>query len=118
MYISRLVTDSLKSLAEAPVGRCLILTGARQTGKTTLLQREFMPEYEYHSFDEVLTRQDLARRSASEWLARDRNYIFDEVHKAPGFMGTVKVILDRGKGRNRVILSGSAQIQLLSAFRG
>jgi len=117
MYIYRQIADPLKSLVKTPVGKCLILTGARQTGKTTLLQREFTPGYEYHSFDEVLTRQDLARRPAAEWLARDRSYIFDEVHKSPGFLGTVKVILDRGKESNRVILSGSAQIQLLSAVR-
>lgn len=117
MYIPRLLTPSLRSLAEATIGRGLIVTGARQTGKTTLLQREFVPPYEYHSFDEILSRENLARRPAAEWLRRGESFVFDEVQKAPDFLGTVKVLLDQGPETQRVILSGSAQIQLLSGVR-
>jgi predicted AAA+ superfamily ATPase len=117
MFIPRLLTAVLRSLAEAPIGRGLIVTGARQTGKTTLLQREFVPPYEYHSFDEVLTRESLARRPAADWMRHGADYVFDEVQKAPDFLGTVKSILDDGRSAQRAILSGSAQIQLLSAVR-
>lgn len=106
----------LASLSRSRIGHGLIVTGARQTGKTTLLQREFVPEYEYYSFDEALVRESLAKKPAAEWLARGESYIFDEVQKAPDFLGTVKVILDTGPPEQRVILSGSAQIQLLSSI--
>ncbi len=117
MYIPRLLASSLRSLAQATIGRGLIVTGARQTGKTTLLQKEFVPPYEYHSFDEILSRESLARRPAADWIRRGRNYVFDEVQKAPDFLGTVKVVLDEGPETQRVILSGSAQVQLLSGVR-
>ena len=117
MYIPRLLTSSLRSLSQATIGRGLIVTGARQSGKTTLLQREFVPPYEYHTFDEILSRENLARRPAADWIRRGRSYVFDEVQKAPDFLGTVKVLLDEGPETQRVILSGSAQIQLLSGVR-
>jgi predicted AAA+ superfamily ATPase len=117
MYIPRMLAPVLRSLAKAPIGRGLIVTGARQTGKTTLLQREFVPPYEYHSFDELLSRESLGRRPAAEWLRRGSSYVFDEVQKQPAFLGTVKALLDQGPPGQRVILSGSAQIQLLSGVR-
>ena len=117
MYVRRLATEPLCALSDSPVGRGLILTGARQTGKTTLLQREFVPPFEYHSFDEPLVREALSRRPAADWIARGQSYVFDEVQKAPPFLGTTKVILDRGGRGQRLILSGSAQIQLLAGVR-
>lgn len=117
MYVNRLMKPTLNELASSRVGRGLILTGARQTGKTTLLKREFVPPYEYHSFDEMLSREGLARRPSGDWLARGRSYVFDEIQKAPSFFDTVKVILDEGPVEQRIILSGSAQIRLLSGVR-
>ena len=117
VYIRRLLTPVLRSLSDSPLGRGLILTGARQTGKTTLLRREFVPPYEYHSFDELLTRETIMRRPAAEWARRGRQFVFDEVQKVPAFMGTVKALLDQPDAEVRVILSGSAQIQLLAGVR-
>jgi predicted AAA+ superfamily ATPase len=117
MYVRRLLTPALRSMSETPLGRGLILTGARQTGKTTLLRREFVPPYEYHSFDELLTRETIMRRPAAEWARRGRQFVFDEVQKAPAFMGTVKALLDPPDADVRVILTGSAQVQLLAGVR-
>lgn len=118
MFIPRRITDHLLDLSETRLGRCLVLTGARQTGKTTLMKREFVPRgYEYHSFDEPLGREALLRRSAADWLRRGRRYVFDEVQKAPPFLGTVKAMLDEGPSDLRIVLTGSAQIALLSGVR-
>ncbi len=116
-YLKRRLAPEVIRLSHAPVGRGLILTGARQTGKTTLLERELVPPFELYSFDEPMVREDLVRRPADAWIRRGRSYIFDEIQKAPEFLGTVKVLLDRGGPEQRVILSGSAQIQLLGGVR-
>ncbi len=117
MYINRLLSSPLHELASAPIGRGLILTGARQTGKTTMLRREFVPPYQYYTFDELLSRDALSRRPAAEWIRRAASCVFDEVQKAPTFFGTVKRILDDGPADQKIILSGSAQIQLLDGVR-
>ena len=114
-YLPRTLADTLRTLGDGPLGRGLILTGARQTGKTTLLDREFVPPFEILSFDEPLVREQLITTPAASWIRRGGSYIFDEIQKAPEFLGTVKVILDRGNPEQRVILSGSAQIQLLGS---
>ncbi len=116
MFIDRHLSSTLTELTKSKVGRGVILTGARQTGKTTLLKHQFTPGYDYYSFDEAFSRQQLMGTRAADWIGRGRNLIFDEVQKAPDFLGTVKTILD-DEARIRVILSGSAQISLLSGVR-
>ena len=115
MFIERQIGRELDRLEKSPLGRCMILTGARQTGKTTLLRKRYGGDFAYYSFDEVIGRQELSRQPAAAWLALGRKYIFDEVQKAPDFLHTVKAILDQGGDDLRVLLSGSAQIQLLSS---
>ncbi len=117
MYISRHSGPLLEKLVQSPLGQCLILTGARQTGKTTLLQKRFGGDYTYVSFDEPLTRESLAGRGAAEWLRQGQRFLFDEVQKVPDFLGTVKAMVDRGEEGTSIILSGSAQIQLLTKVR-
>ncbi len=117
MYRRRILTPSLHALAATTLGRGMILTGARQTGKTTLLRREFAPENDYHSCGGPPPRAPSRRAPAAAWARRGRHLIFDEVQKAPQFMGTVKALLDQPDGMLRVILSGSAQIQLLASVR-
>ena len=52
-YIERAITPILKKRVSE--SKCLLLTGARQVGKSTILQHVF-PEYNRTSFDDRLTR--------------------------------------------------------------
>ena len=52
-YISRAITDVLKSRVSS--SKCLLLTGARQVGKSTVVKHEF-PEFHRADFDDRLTR--------------------------------------------------------------
>jgi predicted AAA+ superfamily ATPase len=115
--IFRLAVAPLSQLLSSPACRCLVVTGARQTGKTTMVRDQLAPDFEYHTFDEVLERRILAETPASQWLARGRSLVFDEVQKEPAFMGTVKAIADRAPADLRVVLTGSAQLALLGSVR-
>ena len=116
MFIERAITPYLRHLLGLDVARCLLLTGARQTGKTTLLRREF-PSFAYYSLDEPLEREAILRRPSRWWLAQGSRFIFDEVQKAPDFFGTIKAMIDNGPPELRIILSGSAQIRLMTRIR-
>ena len=62
MWITRIIEDRLRRLAAAfPV---LILTGARQTGKTALLKRLF-PDHHYVSLDLQLLAEQAEEAPAS-----------------------------------------------------
>ena len=73
--------DRLRRLAAAfPV---LILTGARQTGKTALLKRLF-PDHNYVSLDLQLLAEQAEEAPASFLQDHPAPVVIDEVQYAPG----------------------------------
>lgn len=97
-------------MSTSPLGRLLLLTGARQTGKTTLL-RNLFADFAYISFDDPFVRSQFALLSAEEFFSRFPCAILDEVQKMPSMFDTVKAAHD-AHPECRYVLSGSSQILL------
>lgn len=97
-----------------------VLSGARQTGKTTLVRRLLHDhggaEPAYFSLDDPDERLRLAADPVRRLDYGARLVVLDEVQKAPALMDAVKVLADRGGGR-RFLLLGSSHILLLSQVR-
>ena len=55
---NRNLFQRLQKKASSPFGRITVLTGARQTGKTTLIRKAF-PDYSYITLDDPITRPDM-----------------------------------------------------------
>jgi uncharacterized protein len=111
MYIKRRLSNNLKKIVDNfPVA---VLTGARQVGKSTLLQHAF-PDYAYLSLDDFALQQKALRDPTSLWIAQDR-IILDEVQKFPALLEAVKLTVDRSPGKYRFILSGSANLLLMQS---
>jgi predicted AAA+ superfamily ATPase len=97
-----------------------VLTGARQTGKTTLV-RDLLPASEggpplYHSLDDPDERLRLGADPVRRLDQGTRLVVLDEVQKLPVLLDAVKVLADRGAG-HRFLLLGSAQVLLLRQVR-
>ncbi|MEW6684324.1 MAG: ATP-binding protein [Nitrospirota bacterium] len=96
-----------------------VLTGARQTGKTTLV-RDLLPTHGlaplYLSLDDPDERLRLAGDPVRRLDHGSRLVIVDEVQKQPGLMDAVKLLADRKHG-HRFLLLGSSQILLLRQIR-
>jgi predicted AAA+ superfamily ATPase len=108
-YINRRLSNNLNKITEHfPVA---VLTGARQVGKSTLLQNAFA-DYAYLSLDDFTLQEKAIRDPASLWIGRDR-VILDEVQKFPSLLSAVKLTVDQSDRRNRFILSGSANLMLM-----
>ena len=90
---NRNLSQRLQKKASSPFGRITVLTGARQTGKTTLIRKAF-PDYSYITLDDPITRPDYASLSASQWHERYPVVILDEVQKLPALVDSVKAIFD------------------------
>ncbi len=111
MYIKRLIEKTIINTLKAfPV---LILTGARQSGKTTLLKHLFSDTFNYISLDELDIRS-LAINDPREFLARFKApLIIDEIQNAPQLLHYIKAVVDRERVNGRFIITGSQQFPLM-----
>ena len=109
-YKQRWLADRMREAVEfSPV---TVLSGARQTGKSTLLRNESpFREWHYVSFDD-LDILALVSKRPDEILNISKNIIIDEAQRSPDFMHAVKRAVDRDRSR-RIILSGSANMLLM-----
>ena len=91
MYITRHI-ETVLNKAEKQT-KVILLTGARQVGKTTAI-REVFPEYEYITLDDE-NELKLAREDRSLFF-RDRNFpfIIDEVQYAKDLFPVIKKVVD------------------------
>lgn len=91
----------------------VVLTGARQTGKTSTL-RHLFPGYEFVSLD-LPTEAEQAEREPELFLERHpAPLILDEVQYAPGLFRYLKAAVDRDRTRNgQYLLTGSQKFVLM-----
>ena len=101
-----------KAVAQSPV---VVLTGARQTGKTTLVQS--MPAlagHRYLSLDDFESKAQ-ADHDPKSMLRDSPRMILDEVQRSPELLSAVKLAVDADRPRipGRFILTGSANLLLM-----
>jgi len=92
----------------------VVLTGARQVGKTTLLLHD--PAFEgrrYVNLDEFPQRE-AARRDPDALLEGPAPVTVDEVQRVPELLEAIKLAVDRDRAPGRFLLSGSANLELLA----
>lgn len=102
-------------LPEASKKRIVVLTGARQTGKTTLV-RNIYPDLAYINLDAPENREILSRVSSALWSESVGNALIDEAQKLPDIFEKVKFAFDEGD-IHFSLLTGSSQILLLKKIR-
>ena len=110
-WIQREISDELRQIARShPV---LVLTGPRQVGKTSLLERLF-PEHRYVSLD-VASNAEMAETRPAEFLNRyPPPLLIDEVQYAPAFFRDIKTVVDARRGEKGLfILTGSQNFLLM-----
>ena len=95
--------------------RLVILTGARQTGKTTLA-RKIYPQLNYINLDAPENRDAMREISTFRWAQTVGEAIIDEAQKEPTVFEKVKYSYDAGS-IGFCILLGSSQIILLRKIR-
>jgi predicted AAA+ superfamily ATPase len=111
MWISRAIESRLQRSAKTrPV---IVLTGARQTGKTATLLHLF-PDYSLVSLD-LPTEAEQADKEPKRFLERHPPpVIIDEVLYAPELFRHLKVVVDANRGRNgQFLLTGSQKFTLM-----
>jgi len=111
--VERQIKNSLKHYLEKfPV---VLLTGPRQSGKSTLLKHSF-PDYDYVSLEEPDIRL-LAETDPRGFLANyPRETIIDEAQYVPQLFSYIQSITDKENSVGRFILSGSQNFLLMQSI--
>lgn len=111
MYIPRSITSRLKKLLKSfPV---VVVVGARQVGKSTLLQNEFGDRFDYVVFDPVLDLEN-ARQDPELFLDNHQApLILDEIQYVPELIPAIKRRVDKTKKPGQYLITGSQQWEVL-----
>lgn len=96
--------------------RIVVLTGARQVGKTTLARALYGSDLRYLNLDSPGERERLRAVPAEAWGRVVGPAVLDEVQKAPGLLDKIKWAYDEGDLAFSVLL-GSSRILLLEQVR-
>ena len=109
--LPRLVSRSLRDRLR--VMPAVVVTGARQTGKNTLVQG-LAPAAgrRYLSLDD-LDILDAAHRDPEALVGGEEPVTLDEVQRAPDLLHAVKRAIDRRRRPGRFVLTGSANLLLM-----
>ncbi|NCD34510.1 MAG: ATP-binding protein [Spartobacteria bacterium] len=113
MYKERSLSKKLLRLAEYfPV---VVICGARQVGKSTLLKHLF-PDYDMVVFDPVLDVGQ-ARDEPDLFLANHGSkLVLDEIQYAPELVAAIKRQVDTDRRPGRFILTGSQQWSVMKSM--
>ncbi len=111
IFYPRWLTASLQqAVQDHPV---VVLTGARQVGKSTLLlNAEPFKSWRFLSLDDFDTLRQASQEPQALWAGTEQ-VVLDEVQRAPDLLLAVKQAVDRHPGRYRFVLSGSANLLLM-----
>lgn len=116
MLERRIASEVVALLERSPA---VVLTGPRQSGKTTLaLAVAARREATYLDLESEADRARLAEPQLYFADHADELVILDEIHRAPGIFEALRGTIDQGrregKGAGRFLLLGSAAIDLLA----
>ncbi|NRA73269.1 MAG: ATP-binding protein [Rickettsiales bacterium] len=87
--------------------KIVLLSGARQTGKTTLVKSLFK-NYSYFSYD---LEEDRAMIRSKQWRRDSECVIFDELHKMSEWKRWIKGIYDTEGLKPKIVITGSVNVE-------
>lgn len=101
-YLKEFITKDLDK-------KIVLLSGPRQSGKTTLAKSLDFPKVDYLNFDEAEQRLKILGKN---WSRKADLVIFDELHKMQKWKSWVKGIYDTQGPRPRLLVTGSSRLDV------
>lgn len=109
-YIKRNCESVIKK--QEKIFKAILITGARQVGKTTML-KNIKPDINYVTLDDMLLKQ-LAVEDAGLFLkSNPAPVIIDEIQYAPNLLNNIKMEVDSSEKKAQFYLTGSQQFELM-----
>ncbi len=109
-YIERGIEDLLQNSANS--FKAVLVTGARQTGKSTLL-RHLFPNVKEVSFDDPFIEEQAKNNPDMFMMLNEPPVFFDEVQYVPSLFRHIKISCDNHNDKGLFYLSGSQPFKLM-----
>ena len=112
MFPRHITSRLLEALSDSPV---VLLHGARQTGKSTLVQHLTSGEHpaRYFTFDDAAVLAAATSDPAGFLAGIEGPIALDEVQRVPELFLAIKADVDRNRWPGRFLLTGSANVLML-----
>lgn len=109
-YIKRSIEDFVKK--NDKTFKCILVTGARQTGKSTMLKKLF-PNKRYVSFDDPFIEEQAKENPDAFMMFNHPPVVYDEVQRVTDIFRYIKIRCDESDERGLFCLSGSQPFELM-----
>ncbi len=112
MIFRNITYSILDAVHDSPV---ILINGARQTGKSTLVNWIAENKYpaKYFSLDDVIVFNAIHADPVSFLSNFEEPVIIDEVQKIPEIFNSIKYLVDKKRKNGKFILTGSANVLML-----
>ncbi len=109
-YIKRNIEELIKNSEKT--FKCVLVTGARQTGKSTMLKTLF-PDKKYVPIDDPFIEEQANENPNMFIMLNPPPVFYDEVQRAPGLFRFIKIKCDESNQYGLFCLSGSQPLELM-----
>lgn len=109
-YIHRAIEDIVKESVNN--FKAVLVTGARQTGKSTLLKHLY-PEIKEISFDDPFAEEQAKNNPDMFMMLNEPPVFLDEIQYVPSLFRYIKMSCDKSNDKGLFFLSGSQPIKLM-----
>ncbi len=114
IYRNRFITDKIQRyLQYFPV---VVLTGARQVGKSTLLKHLLGETHEVVVFDPVMDIENARKEPELFFQNHTGPLVLDEIQYAPELVPVIKRLVDEEKEPGKYVITGSQQWGVLQTI--
>ena len=110
-YISRDLEEKIKSASKEYA--CILITGARQVGKSTVLKQLMEEDREEVTLDDLEARRLASNDPALFLQIHSLPILIDEVQYAPQLFSYIKMAIDKGAKPGTFWLTGSQPFKLM-----
>ncbi|MDO4259498.1 MAG: ATP-binding protein [Actinomycetaceae bacterium] len=112
MYIPRSMEKLLASYRTQ--FKVVLVTGARQVGKTTMLQHSIPSDFHYSTLDNPHDFSTATRDSALYFQTHPLPVLIDEVQRVPELFTYIKYLVDQQDLKGQIVLTGSQTYPLMT----
>lgn len=109
-YIKRAIEDI--ALHTDQTCKAVLITGARQTGKTKMI-RQLFPNKKYVLLDDPFIEDQANDNPNMFMMLNQPPVVFDEVQRTPGLFRYIKIACDESDKKGLFCLSGSQPLELM-----